>query len=133
MHLVLAVHLTQLLLGFRPLPEQEQARLPECQYSDAQAVQRLWKQVCAVTGANFLGDVQPHNLAAQVRYKLARFLRCAALFYHFYTDVPLPPEWAEEGEEARAPKYEELCHYLGLPTNLRDFLMVLGVQDIIDR
>ena len=32
----------------------------------------------------------PSNLAAQVKKKAMRFLRCATLFFHFYTDIPLP-------------------------------------------
>ena len=69
----------------------------------------------------------PSTLGAQVRHKLGRFLRSCALFLHLYTEVPLP------SEAAGPMTHEELCGYLGLPRTIRDFLMVLGVQDIIDR
>ena len=86
-------------------------------------------QVCSCTGASF-SDVPP-NLGAQFRRKLSRFLRCAALFHHFYTDVPLPPALSPGAEEV--PSHEQLCRYLGLPETVREFLLVLGVQDIMDR
>ena len=137
------MHLLQVLLGFSPLPEEERAGLPGCPYADQQAVQRLWKSARACSGAA-LAEAPPGDLGAQVRRKLGRFLRCAALFYHFYTDVPLPPSMAPAGTgagagagaaeaEAPLPSHEQLCRYLGLPESLRDFLLVLGVQDILDR
>ena len=126
MHLCLAVHLLQILLGFQPLSAEEQEQLPPCPFSDSQAVDRLWKQVSAFSGkSNF--NV-PSNLGAQVRHKLGRFLRSASLFLNLYTDVPLP-----KAKEERQLEHEQLCAYLGLPATIRDFLMVLGVQDVIDR
>lgn len=42
---------------------------------------------------------------------------------HFYTDVPLP----------QGDTFEDYCVYLGLPPSLRDIVMVLGAQDVIDK
>ncbi len=123
--LCLAVHLLQVLVGFSPLPEEERRDLPDCPYADQQALLRLRKQVCACTGAGFTETAPAADFGAQVRHKIERFLRCAALFYHFYTDVLLPPELAST---SIPPTHEALCRYLGLPETLRDFLLVLGVQ-----
>ncbi len=86
--------------------------------------------MAAVSSAG-LPAAAPADLGAQCRYKVSRFLRCAALFYHFCTDVPLPPALAAGA--ATPPRHEDLCRYLGLPETLRDLLMLLGVQDVVDR
>ena len=120
-HLVLLcflAHIVQVLLGFQ---DDSDEALDEASFSDVQAVDRLWKQVSSSSGKSNLNV--PENLAAKLKNKLTHFLRCVALFFHFYTDVNLPEDSSFEG----------LTSYLGLPGSLRDALMILGAQDIVDR
>ena len=66
------------------------------------------------------------SLASLIKVKSLRFLRAAALFFHFYTDVPL----SLDGHLGMT--YGDLTAYLGLPDNLADFLRTPGMDGIID-
>lgn len=120
LQLCFVAHFLQIIVGFQQLSEDDQAHLPDSQYSDVQTVERLWKQVATHTGQSSFK--LPTNLAAQIKHKMKMFLRMACLFFHFYTDVPLPRQ-----------SYEDMCTYLGLPSGFRDIFMTLGMQDIVDK
>ena len=61
---------------------------------------------------------------------MVHFLRCASLFFHVYTDVPLPTEVTVSGP---LDVYRGLMSYLGLPTSLSTLLKVPGTTELIDR
>ena len=61
-----------------------------------------------------------------MKQKLVHFLRCSALFFHAYTDVPLP-DVDSDGV------FVGLTNYLGLPNTLTALLKVPGTFDLIDR
>jgi len=110
----------QILLGFEPLSESVRSSLPDAPFCDSNCVQTLWKRACAVNGKCDLKP--PEDLAAQVRRKMTNFLRCACVLFHFITDIPLSPK----------STFEDMMGYLGLPVTLRDAVMTLGAQDILD-
>lgn len=117
--LCFVAHILQVILGFSTVvTEEEVDSLADPPYSDAQAVERIWKQ------CHKPDEAPPPKLASQIKAKSMRFLRCAAVFFHYYTDVPLP---------SQSPSFDNLCLYLGLKTGLRDSLMILGMQDIVER
>ena len=65
----------------------------------------------------------------------ARFLRCASLYVHFYTDVPLPQRLpTDQADKPSTPDtvYETLCTYLALPTNLADLVASEGFSETVD-
>ena len=76
-------------------------------------------------------DKSTNNLSVILKTKLLRFLRCSALFFHFYTDIPLPDN-AVKGNNPQFV-YEALTTYLGLPTTITNLLQIPGVTEITDR
>eukprot|EP00095_Tigriopus_kingsejongensis_P008844 maker-scaffold15_size728074-snap-gene-2.18 protein:Tk08844 transcript:maker-scaffold15_size728074-snap-gene-2.18-mRNA-1 annotation:"ubiquitin-protein ligase e3 component n-recognin-" len=118
------VQLLQVLHGFQPIVGSETDMivqdLPPSWIEEEQIVSRLFRDMAALTGQTEYG--LPQNLASQVKKKMMHFMRCASLFYHYYTDVPLPKK---EG-------YTDLCLYLGLPKNLRTILEDKGAKEIIE-
>jgi hypothetical protein len=61
---------------------------------------------------------------------MVHFLRCASLFFHVYTDVPLPSGITISGP---IDVYKGLTNYLGLPSSLSALLKVPGTTELIDR
>ena len=62
-------------------------------------------------------------------------MRCASLYVHFYTDVPLPQRLpTDTGKPVLTPDtvYEILCTYLALPTNLADLVSSEGFSETVD-
>ena len=64
--------------------------------------------------------------------RLLPFLRCAALYVHFYTDVSLPERVGEEKETSPDKVYQALCTYLGLPLTLTDLMVSEGFSETVD-
>ena len=71
-----------------------------------------------------------HFVVKQVKEKMLHSLRCASLFFHVYTDVPLPSGITISGA---MDVYKGLTHYLGLPSSLSALLKVPGTTELIDR
>jgi hypothetical protein len=63
------------------------------------------------------------DLASLVKTRLMPFLRSACLFYHGYTDVPLPTNEA----------FSDLCQYLGLPESIDVFINEPGTKSLLYR
>ena len=69
--------------------------------------------------SNYVGNsdkLPKESVARTVKAKMLRFLRCAALFFHYYTDVPLPRPAASDTEADLHSVYKTLSDYLSLPT-----------------
>lgn len=66
----------------------------------------------------------------QIKEKMIHFLRCAALFFHVYTDVPLPT--GETGADVES-LFVGLTNYLGLPNTIKEIVTVPGTSELIDR
>jgi len=66
----------------------------------------------------------------QVKEKMIHFLRCAALFFHVYTDVPLPNDADVKDVD---DVFKGLMTFLGMPTTLSALLKVPGTTELIDR
>lgn len=122
------MELLQILHGFHPIPivrnedgEEQTPSLPPSWIEEEQTMTRLFRDLAAHTGHSDRGI--PHNLASQIKKKLMHFMRCASLFYHYYTDVPLP----------RKESYVDLCLYLGLPNSLKSVVEDPGCQEILER
>ena len=64
--------------------------------------------------------------------RLLPFLRCVALYVHFYTDVSLPERVGEEKETSPDKVYQALCTYLGLPLTLTDLMVSEGFSETVD-
>ena len=74
------------------------------------------------------------NLSNIIQRKLLHFLRCSALFFSFYTDIPLPKVSLTPGKTQNLQAvYETLTSYLGLPTTFVALLKTPGVSEVIDR
>ena len=74
------------------------------------------------------------NLSIIIQKKLLHFLRCSALFFSFYTDIPLPKVSLTPGKTQNLQAvYETLTSYLGLPTTFVALLKTPGVSEVIDR
>lgn len=58
------------------------------------------------------------------------FLRCAALFFHYMTDVPTSPKLKELGIE---DEHELLCHYIGISHNLSQLTHSVKLQALVER
>lgn len=58
------------------------------------------------------------DLWRRVKDNCMPFLRCAALFFHFVTDVPAPVELTRLGGDT----YENVCKYLNLPTTCSELV-----------
>ena len=54
---------------------------------------------------------------------MTRFLKSACLFYHYYTDIPLP----------RVENFPDLCKYLGIPENLKLIIDHPGVRTVMEK
>ena len=132
MQLCFVQALAQIIIGFEALPKesavdeesargQQQQQLPSCSEAEDKLLKRLWKQSCELTGRSPT-DI-PENFGQQVKYKVQRFLRCSALFFHFYSDIPLPKN---------ACSFDDLCHYLGLNPDLSVMLKTKGLQEIME-
>lgn len=65
-----------------------------------------------------------------IRQSTLPFLRCAAIFYHYMTEVPPLPELCEVGCDN---EHEMLCHYLGLSPDLSQLTRSVKLQMVIQR
>ena len=106
------LHLTQVSSGLKT--SSSSSSLSVSKDPENKAVQRLLAkfgkgQICSAT---------------ELKTKSLRWLKSVAIFFHFYTDVPLINH--------RKMSYEELTEYLGLPTSLHDLLCDSGVELLTD-
>ncbi|CAB0016925.1 unnamed protein product [Nesidiocoris tenuis] len=62
--------------------------------------------------------VNTDEMWKKVKSNSISFLRCCAIFYHFLTGVSASGELQEVGGDT----YENLCHYLGLPSTCKELL-----------
>ncbi len=111
--------LTALIQIVAGLNETVSGDLPETsseeEENDEKEVLRLVKWVSTYVGN---ADKLPKELILRtVKAKMLRFLRCASLFFHFYTDVPLPKSTSGSGRSSSLSEaYKSLSDYLSLPT-----------------
>ena len=90
-------------------------------------VQRLARWVSEIIGSS---DKLGPNLTSSVRKAMLHFLRCAAQFYHFVTEVPLPNT---RGGESDKEVYEILSNYLSLPKNLGDLIKDEDTYNLVNK
>ncbi len=64
---------------------------------------------------------------------MIHFLRCATLFFHAYTDVPMPSNVDSDSDVDVDDVFVGLTSYLGLPNSITALLKVPGTSDLIDR
>jgi len=95
--------------------------------SEDTEVLRLAKSVSEIIGSS---DTLGPNLANTVRKAMLHFLRCAAMFYHFITEVPLPNT---RGGESDKEIYEILSNYLSLPKSLSDLIKEEDTFNLVSR
>jgi len=136
--LVFIANLVKVMMTFRWSPA-SQVKPEEIHPEEEKAVNRLSKQVSEVSGSHHAmnvagkaGNTSALTLAQTVKSRLLRFLRCAALYVHFYTDVPLPERAGEEGEATPDKVYQALCTYLGLPVTLAELVESDGFSETVD-
>ena len=101
---------------------------------------RLVKEIAEVSGCADHTLMKSNNVSGSdialtpsqaLKAKLLRFLRCAALYMHFLTDVPLPSKI--ENHQSNPDKiYSKLCTYLDLPTGLVELIQSAGFSKVVD-
>ena len=107
-------------------PGFEGSRLDSCLNEGRES----WRPVSA-GGAGVGPESSPSSSVFQVKIKMLHFLRCAALFFHVYTDVPLP-SGVVDGDNIES-LFVGLTAYLGLPSTLTEIVRVPGTRELIDR
>ena len=87
--------------------------------SEEADVQRLANWVSECVGSS--DKVGPS--ANTVRKAMLHYLRCAALFFHFISDVPLPSAVRSKNKTFKDTEmYEILSEYLSLPKSLSELI-----------
>ena len=117
--------LIQILAGLRSGSDEETNTDPE-----EVEVQKLAKSISEVIGSSDKVKFK----AMKVRKGMIRFLRCAALLFHYITDVPLPTFEGEENLEADDMFiYATLSEYLSLPKTMRELINHQDTFDLVHR
>ena len=94
--------------------------------SDGLSGQAVWNDLkharyFEISSKNTLFQIQMFHIINSVCLHFSiPFLRVAAVFYHYLTQVPPPPNFTDFS----ANEHEELSQYLGLPTNPQDLFKV---------
>lgn len=139
LHLCVVLHLVQIIAGYQGDDDSDDEKMETedgarstlwTKSDDDSSIKKLATRVAEVVGWSDVHFAKRSSPALLVKSKMLHFLRCAALFFHAYTDVPLPSGLIITGPE---DAFKALMSYLGLPTSLGALLKVPGTQDLIDR
>jgi E3 ubiquitin-protein ligase UBR2 len=130
LHLVLAAHVIQIFLtAFVHMNSKDSMEMEDL-VSDHES-EHLYAVYTDIMNHVSLGTLlvsSPAVLLLYTRRACLPFLRCAALFFHYLTNVPVPAQLTlDASSEAQ---YDALCQYLGLPTSL---YTLLSESDILRR
>ncbi|XP_048456442.1 E3 ubiquitin-protein ligase UBR1 [Rhincodon typus] len=111
-HLVTMAHIVQILLtSTTGCPMEQDGEETE----ESQSAAELYETLREYTSRSL--EYKPHGwyLWHCVKCGIVPFLRCSALFFNYLLGVPPPEELSKDSPEG---KFEALCLYLALPTNL---------------
>jgi E3 ubiquitin-protein ligase UBR2 len=108
---------------------------------DDKAIRQLTQKISSYLGVEYITKTQQiskkdengskDSITNILKKKSLRFLRCASLFFHFYTDIPLP-EGKPGKENNLQTSYEALTSYLGLPNTFSKLIETPGVAEVIE-
>ncbi|XP_053394416.1 E3 ubiquitin-protein ligase UBR2-like isoform X2 [Mercenaria mercenaria] len=110
LHLVMAVHLIQILLLF----DQESSGMEVDGDYEGEALLIIYNKIHSLANIQKENPPLPWQLSVHVRKAMLPFLRCSALLYHNLTGVAAPAELSETTEEYLNKEFDLLCRYLGL-------------------
>ena len=120
------LYLTQVMSGLRSNYDEKNLESPDPEEIE---VHRLAKTVSEVVGIS--DTIQ--SKARKVRRAMIHFLRCAALFFHLITDIPLPTLENEDSTADDITVYAVLSEYLSLPKTLRELINHQDTFDLVHR
>ncbi|XP_048585826.1 E3 ubiquitin-protein ligase UBR2 isoform X2 [Nematostella vectensis] len=90
---------------------------------EVEQITSLWGKVRQYAGVeSATAHPSPWLLRRHLRSKVLPFLRCAALFYHFLTEIPGPSSLKAPHQPTAEEEWEALCHYLSVPVSLTELL-----------
>nr|XP_040564177.1 LOW QUALITY PROTEIN: E3 ubiquitin-protein ligase UBR2-like [Lepeophtheirus salmonis] len=116
LHLIFLVHLSQIATSIASLPREsfEENEEDDDDHVAQQFIERF---------GNGHKLPQTRGAATFLKKKSLRFLRCATLFFHLYTDIP-------RGNSLYS--YKELTRYMGLPGTLSELLHHSDRNEVLD-
>ena len=136
-------HIVQILINY-PISSLEQLPMEKfgLKAQDDKAIRQLTQKISSYLGVEYITKTQQiskkdengskDTISNILKKKSLRFLRCASLFFHFYTDIPLP-EGKPGKENSLETSYEALTSYLGLPNTFSKLIETPGVAEVIER
>ncbi|XP_060594831.1 E3 ubiquitin-protein ligase UBR2-like isoform X1 [Ruditapes philippinarum] len=110
LHLVLAVHLIQILL----LYDQGDCGMEVDGDYEGEALLIIYNKIHSLANIQKENPPLPWQLSVHVRKTMLPFLRCTAILFHYLTGVTAPAELSESSEESSKQEFDSLCRYLGI-------------------